>query len=50
MTDQQMQFIAWLITTATDKCQSMDEVRKMNEEIRRHSAGIVQETDGAKDE
>lgn len=27
MTDKQMQFIAWLITTATDKCQSMEEVR-----------------------
>ena len=25
MTDKQMQFIAWLITTATDKCQTMDE-------------------------
>lgn len=43
MTDVQMQFIAWLITTATDKCQSMDEVRKMNEEIRRHSAGLTKE-------
>lgn len=40
MTDKQMQFIAWLITTATDKCKDMDEVRKMNEEIRKHSAGI----------
>lgn len=39
MTDKQMQFIAWLITTATDKCQSMEEVREMNKEIRRHSAG-----------
>lgn len=27
MTDKQMQFIAWLITTATDKRQSMEEVR-----------------------
>lgn len=43
MTDKQMQFIAWLITTATDKCQSMDEVRKMNEEIRKHSAGLNKE-------
>lgn len=40
MTDKQMQFIAWLITTATDKCQTMDEVRAMNEEIRKHSAGL----------
>ena len=46
MTDKQMQFIAWLITTATDKCKDMDEVRKMNEEIRRHSAGLKDEADG----
>ncbi len=45
MTDKQMQFIAWLITTATDKCKDIDEVRKMNEEIRRHSAGFRDETD-----
>ena len=45
MTDTQMHFIAWLITTATDKCKDMDEVRKMNEEIRRHSAGIRDEVD-----
>lgn len=45
MTDKQMQFIAWLITTATDKCKDMDEVRKMNEEIRRHSAGLKEETE-----
>lgn len=45
MTDKQMQFIAWLITTATDKCQSMDEVRRMNEEIRRHSAGLQKEAE-----
>ena len=40
MTDKQMQFIAWLITTATDKCQTMEEVRAMNEEIRKHSAEL----------
>lgn len=45
MTDKQMQFIAWLITTATDKCKDMDEVRSMNEEIRRHSAGMKTEED-----
>ena len=45
MTDKQLQFIAWLITTATDKCKDMDEVRKMNEEIRRHSAGIKDEAE-----
>ncbi len=43
MTDKQMQFIAWLITTVTDKCQSMEEVRAMNEEIRKHSTGIKAE-------
>ena len=45
MTDKQLQFIAWLITTATDKCKDMDEVRKMNEEIRRQSAGIKDEAE-----
>ena len=38
MTDRQMQFIAWLITTATDKCRTLEEVRDMNKEIREHSA------------
>ena len=38
-----MQFIAWLITTATDKCQSLEEVRKMNEEIRKHALGLKDE-------
>ena len=45
MTDKQMQFIAWLITTATDKCQSMEEVREMNKEIRKHSAGLKNENE-----
>lgn len=48
MTDKQLQFIAWLITTATDKCKDMDEVRKMNEEIRRHSAGLKDEEENDK--
>ena len=39
MTDNQMQFIAWLITTATDKCQSIEEVRKLNKE-RRDKNGV----------
>ena len=43
MTDKQMQFIAWLITTATDKCSTIDEVRQMNAEIRKHSAGLTAE-------
>lgn len=50
MTDKQMQFIAWLITTATDKCQTMDEVREMNKEIRKHSAGLKEETEERKKE
>lgn len=50
MTDKQMQFIAWLITTATDKCQTMDEVREMNKEIRKHSAGLREEEELKKDE
>ena len=47
MTDKQMQFIAWLITT-TDKCQTMDEVREMNKEIRKHSAGFKEEAEEQK--
>lgn len=43
MTDKQMQFIAWLITTATDKCQTIDEVKEMNKEIRKHSTGWKEE-------
>ena len=45
MTDRQMQFIAWLITTATDKCQTIDEVRAMNIEIRKHSTGFQEEAE-----
>lgn len=45
MTDKQMQFIAWLITTATDKCQTMDEVKEMNKEIRKHSMGWKEESE-----
>ena len=41
MTDKQLQFIAWLITTATDKCKDIEEVRKMNEEIRKHVVGLT---------
>lgn len=48
MTDKQMQFIAWLITTATDKCQTIDEVREMNKEIRKHSVGLKEEEEEQK--
>ena len=40
MTDNQMEFITWLITTATDKCETIEEVKAMNEQIREHSKGI----------
>ena len=43
MTDKQLQFIAWSITTATDKCETIEEVREMNNEIRKHSAGLLKE-------
>lgn len=49
MTDKQMQFIAWLITTATDKCQTVEEVREMNKEIRKHSTGWKPEDDNKKE-
>ena len=48
MTDKQLQFIAWLITTATDKCKDIEEVRKMNEEIRKHSMGLKNEDESEK--
>lgn len=41
MTNKQLQFITWLITTATDKCQTIEEVRELNAEIRRLSDGLV---------
>lgn len=50
MTDKQMQFIAWLITTATDKCQTLDEVKEMNKEIRKHSTGYQEENKEQKEE
>ncbi len=48
MTDKQLQFIAWLITTATDKCQTIEEVKAMNAEIRKHSLGIKEESEEEK--
>ncbi len=41
MTNQQVQFLTWLITTASDKCQTIEEVRALNEEIRKHSDGLI---------
>ena len=43
MTDKQMQFIIWLITTATDKCQTIEEVKEMNAEIRKHAKGMSED-------
>lgn len=43
MTNKQLQFITWLITAATDKCQTIEEVRELNREIRRHSDGLLEE-------
>lgn len=41
ITNKQLQFITWLITTATDKCQTIEEVRELNREIRKHSDGLI---------
>ncbi len=50
MTDKQMQFITWLITKATDNCKDVEEVRKINEEIRKHAMGLLEEkNDGDKE-
>lgn len=49
MTDKQMQFITWLITTATDKCTTIEEVKKLNADIREHSTGWKPEDENEKD-
>lgn len=41
MTDKQIRFLTWLITTATDKCASIEEVHALNQEIRKHSDGLI---------
>lgn len=41
MTDKQVRFLTWLITTATDKCTTIDEVKELNKEIRKHSDGLI---------
>ena len=48
MTDKQLHFIAWLITTATDKCQTIEEVKAMNAEIRKHSLGLKDDSEEEK--
>ena len=37
ITYKKMHFIKCLITTITDKCPTIDEIREMNKEIRKHS-------------
>ena len=44
MTDKQVRFLTWLITTATDKCTSIEEVHELNQEIRKHSDGLIDST------
>ena len=41
MTDKQVRFLTWLITTATDKCSSIEEVHELNQEIRKHSDRLI---------
>ncbi len=43
MPNEQLHFVTWLITTATDKCQSIKEVRELNAEIRKYSDEILDE-------
>ncbi len=52
MTNRQIQFLIWLITTAIDKCQTIGEARELNKEIRIHSDGLIDELsdDGVKAE
>lgn len=47
-TNKQLQFITWLITIATDKCQTIEEVRELNKEIRKHSDGLTDEIEELK--
>ena len=44
MTDKQVRFLTWLITIATDKCTSIEEVHELNQEIRKHSDGLIDST------
>ncbi len=43
LTNKQLQFMTWLITTAIDKCQTIEEARELNKEIRLHSDGLIEE-------
>ena len=45
MTDKQMSFMTWLITTATDKCESVEEVHRLNEEIRKRADGVKEDSE-----
>ena len=50
MTDKQVRFLTWLITTATDKCTSIEEVHELNQEIRKHSDGLIDLTKKGEEE
>ncbi len=41
MTDKQVRFLIWLITTVTDQCTTIEEVHELNKEIRQHSDGLI---------
>ena len=43
ITNEQLHFITWLITKATDKCQTIEEIRALTAEIRRYSDEILDE-------
>lgn len=49
MTDKQIRFMTWLITTATDKCTTIEEVHELNKQIREHSDGLIDKTEEEED-
>lgn len=46
MTDLQMQFLVWLITTLTDQCENIDELHRVNRRLR-YMAGLPAKTEGS---
>ncbi len=44
MTDLQMQFLVWLITTLADRCKDMDELHQLNRRLR-YMAGFPMKTE-----
>lgn len=43
MKDEQIRFLIWLITTATDKCTSIEEVHELNQEIRKQFDEMIKD-------